>query len=57
MAAAESAAKRRAADCMVLGSVVAGSQLRQEFRVDGRGRPFSYLTAFVSRTVEDLSPA
>lgn len=49
--------KKRAAYSMVLGSVIAGSRLRQEFRVDERGRPFIYLTAFVSRKVEDLSPA
>lgn len=49
--------QKRAAYIMVLGSVIRGSRLRQDLRVDERGVPFVYVTAFVPRTIEDLSPA
>lgn len=49
--------KKRAAYMMVLSSVVRRSRLTQDLRVDERGAAFVYVTAFVPRTVEDLSPA
>jgi hypothetical protein len=49
--------QKRAAYMMVLGSVIRGSRLKQDLRVDERGVPFIYVTAFVPRTIEDLSPA
>jgi hypothetical protein len=49
--------QKRAAYMMVLGSVIRGSRLKQDLRVDERGVPFVYVTAFVPRTIEDLSPA
>lgn len=49
--------KKRAAYMMVLESVVRQSRLKSEFRVDERGVPFIYVTAFVPRTIKDLSPA
>jgi hypothetical protein len=49
--------QKRAAYMMVLGSVIRGSRLKQDLRIDERGVPFIYVTAFVPRTIEDLSPA
>jgi hypothetical protein len=49
--------QKRAAYMMVLSSVIRGSRLKQDLRVDERGLPFVYVTAFVPRTIEDLSPA
>lgn len=49
--------QKRAAYIMVLGSVVRRSRLTEDLRVDERGQPFLYVTAFVPKTIEDLSPA
>jgi len=49
--------KKRAAYMMVLSSVVRTTRMKQEFRIDERGAPFIYVTAFVPQTIKDLSPA
>ena len=49
--------KKKTAYIVVLNSVVRSHRLTHELRVDERGRPFVYVTAFVPKLIEDLSPA